>query len=238
MLPIQSREVQSPLSGFSKLAERDNGLEELAMKIAIIGAGNVGSALAASALKAGHTLSISASKADSAEQTAARIGAQAARTNKDAVEGAEMVILAVPGDALDSVVRELGRALEGKIVVDVTNQMSPDALCESAAERVQKQAPGARVVKAFNTAFASHHADPQVDGTNVDAFVAGDDAEAKKAVLRLAEQIGFRPVDAGGIKMARALEGMALLNIQLNMRGEDWSWQSGWKLLGPTGPTV
>jgi 8-hydroxy-5-deazaflavin:NADPH oxidoreductase len=208
------------------------------MKIGIIGAGNVGSALAGSAVKAGHTVSLSASKPESAEKAAGETGARAARSNKEVADGAEMVILAVPGDVLDAVVRELGKDLEGKVVVDVTNQMSPDALCESAAERVQKQVPGARVVKAFNTAFASHHADPQVDGTNVDAFVAGDDAEAKQTVLRLAEQIGFRPVDAGGLKMARALEGMALLNIQLNMRGEDWSWQSGWKLVGPTGQTA
>jgi predicted dinucleotide-binding enzyme len=208
------------------------------MNIGIIGAGNVGSALAGSAVKAGHAVSLSASKPESAEKAAGETGARPARTNQEAVEGAEMVILAVPGNVLDAVVRELAKNLDGKVVVDVTNQMSPDALCESAAERIQKQAPGARVVKAFNTAFASHHADPQVDGTNVDAFVAGDDAEAKKSVLRLAEQIGFRPVDAGGLKMARALEGMALLNIQLNMRGEDWSWQTGWKLVGPTGQTA
>ena len=208
------------------------------MKIAIIGAGNVGSALGASAVKAGHTVSISASKAESAERAAGESGARAARTNREAVEGAEMVILAVPGDAVDAVIGELGDALSGLIVVDVTNQMSPEALCESAAERIQKKAPKARVVKAFNTAFAVHHADPQVDGTSVDAFAAGDDAEAKAAVLRLADQIGFRAVDAGGLKMARALEGMALLNIQLNMRGDDWSWQSGWKLVGPTGQTA
>jgi len=207
------------------------------MKIGIIGAGNVGGALAGSAAKAGHTVSISASKPESAERAAGETAARPARTNKDAVEGADVVILAIPGNALDAVVAELGDALAGKIVVDVTNQMSPDALCESAAERIQRKAPRARVVKAFNTAFATHHADPQVDGTNVDAFAAGDDAEAKAAVLRLAEQIGFRPVDAGGLKMARALEGMALLNIQLNMRGDDWSWQSGWKLVGPTGQT-
>ena len=208
------------------------------MKIAIIGAGNVGSALASSAVKAGHTVSISASRPESAERAAGQTLARPARTNKECIEDAEMVILAVPGNKLDGVVAELERDLDGKIVVDVTNQMSPDALCESAAERVHEKVPGARVVKAFNTAFASHHADPQVDGTSIDAFVAGDDAEAKQAVLRLAEQIGFRPVDAGGLKMARALEGMALLNIQLNMRGEDWSWQSGWKLVGPTGQTA
>lgn len=207
------------------------------MKVGMIGAGSVGSALASSAVKAGHTVSISASKPESAERAAGETGSRASRSNKEAVEGAEIVILAVPGDVLDEVVAELEGELDGKIVVDVTNQMSPDALCESAAERVQKKAPRARVVKAFNTAFATHHADPQVDGTNVDAFAAGDDEEAKKIVLHLAEQIGFRPVDAGGLKMARALEGMALLNIQLNMRGEDWSWQSGWKLVGPTGQT-
>src|SRR5438270_6408929 len=115
--------------------------------------------------------------------------------------------------------------------------MTPEGLSQSNAERIQQKAPGARVVKGFNTIFAAHQANPKIDGTNVDAFVAGDDAEAKKAVEQLAESMGFRAVDAGPLPMARALEGMAMLNISLNMR-DGWSWQTEWKLVGPTGPTT
>ena len=89
------------------------------------------------------------------------------------------------------------------------------------------------MVKAFNTAFASRQADPVVDGARVDGYVAGDDAEAKAAVLQLVESIGFVPIDVGPLAMSRALEGMGLINITLNIR-DGWPWQDGWKLVGPT----
>ena len=92
------------------------------------------------------------------------------------------------------------------------------------------------MVKAFNTAFASRQADPVVDGVRVDGYVAGDDAEAKAAVLQLVESIGFVPIDVGPLAMSRALEGMGLLNITLNIRN-GWPWQDGWKLVGPTSTT-
>ena len=88
------------------------------------------------------------------------------------------------------------------------------------------------MVKAFNYAFASRMAEPSVDGTGVDGFVASDDQEAKEKVLRLVKEIGFRPIDAGPLVMARAFEGMALLNISLQIR-HGWPWQHGWKLIGP-----
>ena len=89
-------------------------------------------------------------------------------------------------------------------------------------------------MKAFNTAFASRQTDPTVSGLRADGYVAGDDEDAKATVLGLAEAIGFNPVDAGGLAMARYLEGMAWLNISLQMKN-GWSWQAGWKLVGPEG---
>ena len=71
-------------------------------------------------------------------------------------------------------------------------------------------------------------------GVTLDGFVAGDDVGAKQAALSLVESLGFRPIDAGPLAMARALEGMGTLNISLNM-ANDWPWQTGWKLVGPTG---
>jgi predicted dinucleotide-binding enzyme len=90
------------------------------------------------------------------------------------------------------------------------------------------------VVKAFNTVFASRLNDPVIDGIPLDGFYAGDDAPAKQVVADLLADMGFRPIDAGDLLTARALELMAFLNITLNARG-GWPWQSGWKLLGPVG---
>jgi 8-hydroxy-5-deazaflavin:NADPH oxidoreductase len=95
-------------------------------------------------------------------------------------------------------------------------------------------APNAKVVKAFNTIFASHQADPVVDDIQLDGFIAGDDSAAKQRVLEFVASLDFRPIDTGPLVMSRALEAMGMLNISLNMTN-NWPWQTGWKLLGPTG---
>jgi predicted dinucleotide-binding enzyme len=89
------------------------------------------------------------------------------------------------------------------------------------------------VVKAFNTALASRQADPVVDGVALDGYLAGDDDQAKGTVAELVDSIGFRPIDVGPLVMARALEALALLNIMLQIRN-NWPWQAGFKLVGPT----
>jgi NADPH-dependent F420 reductase len=209
------------------------------MKIAIIGAGNVGGALAATSIKAGHTAVLAASDPAKAEAAAQAAGAQSAASNSEAVNGADVVILAVPGGAVGAVVTELGSALDGKVVVDSTNPLN-DSYSDlttsgvSAAELLQQQIPSAKVVKAFNTIFAGRHANPTENGQPLDAFLAGDDTAAKATVGQLAESLGYRVIDAGGLRMARSLEEMAFLNISLNATN-GWAWQSGWKLVGPTG---
>jgi 8-hydroxy-5-deazaflavin:NADPH oxidoreductase len=207
------------------------------MNVAIIGAGNVGSALASSITRAGHQVTITAASRDSAQQVAQQVGGQVVGTNREAVEGAEVVILAVPTQNLDEVLSELDGTLDGKVVVDVTNRVDPEEPGSvldgtSNAERIRERAPGARVVKAFNTAFASRQADPVVEGAPADGFLAGDDAQAKERVSELIRSIGFRPIDAGPLVMARALEGMGTLLITLNM-ANNWSWQNAWKIVGP-----
>lgn len=204
------------------------------MKIGIIGSGNVGSALGRASIGAGHAVSISDADQDQAAKVAKEVGARLASTIQEAVSDAEVVILAVPYDAVEGILRELGSLVKGKVVVDVSNRFGGDQLgAPSNAEKIQKMTE-APVIKAFNTIFASHQADPKADGIQLDGFVAGDDAGAKKTGLSLVESLGFRPIDAGPLAMARALEGMGTLNISLNMNN-DWPWQTGWKLLGPTG---
>ena len=202
------------------------------MKVAIIGAGNVGKALGTSIARAGHDVTISARSVDSARDAAAEVGGRAATSNVDAVDGADVVILAIPYvGAGEAVASEIAEAVGGRTVIDVTNPMKPDfsglaTNGSSAAEEFQRLLPGARVVKAFNTIFASNQANPSAE---IDAFIAGDDGDAKATVTTLAESIGFRPLDVGPLASARHLEGMAYLNIGLNAQN-GWSWTSAWKL--------
>lgn len=208
------------------------------MKIGILGAGNVGSGLAAAAVKAGHEVTLSARDGEALAKAAIDTGARAATSAADAVNGAEVVVLAVPHGAVASIVAELGDVIAAKTVIDATNPLN-DSYSDlttsgvSAAETLQQQVPTASVVKAFNTIFASRHGNPAEGGVPLDAFVAGDDAAAKSKVGQLAESLGYRVIDAGGLRMARSLEEMAFLNISLNA-SNGWSWQSGWKLVGPT----
>jgi NADPH-dependent F420 reductase len=207
------------------------------MEIAIIGAGKVGKALAKSGLRAGHKVTLTAHHPEHAAEAARETGAQSAASNTEAVKGAELIIVAVPYDKLGEVFRGLGDAVDGKIVVDATNHINTQDPGEvlgalSNAEEIQKRHPKVRVVKAFNYAFATRMAEPTVDGTHLDGFVAGDDQGAKDKVLELVKSIGFRPIDAGPLVMARVLEGMALLSVTLQIRNS-WPWQNGWKLVGP-----
>jgi 8-hydroxy-5-deazaflavin:NADPH oxidoreductase len=201
------------------------------VNIAIIGTGNVGRALATSSRRAGHTVTIAGRDAAKAATTATDLGVESTSTAREAASNAQLVILAVPSDALPEVAQELAQVVAGKTVVDATNRMQPDATTASNAETLQERLPSANVIKAFNTSFASRQADPQINGVRVDGYVAGDDAIAKQQVLDLAQQIGFSPVDAGPLASSRTLEGLAWINISRNLDGG--SWQGGLVLLEP-----
>jgi predicted dinucleotide-binding enzyme len=202
------------------------------MKVAIIGSGNVGKALGGSIARAGHDVVITASDPEHAKAAAEQIGATPAVTNRDAVADADVVILAVwYSTAVGEVAPEIAEAANGRVIVDVTNPVKPDLSGlatngQSAAEELQQKLPGARVVKAFNTVLGSNQANPRPE---VQVHVAGDDAEAKQMVRQLAESLGMTAIDAGGLSAARWLEGMALLNMQINAtQGGDWT--SRWVL--------
>jgi 8-hydroxy-5-deazaflavin:NADPH oxidoreductase len=201
------------------------------MKVAIIGAGNVGRALATSIIRAGHDVTISAEHPEHARSAAQELGATPASSNAAAVDGADVTILAVPyGVAATAVADEIRDAVAGHAVVDVANPLKPDfsglATDTSAAEELQRRLPEAGVVKAFNTIFASNQAQPTRE---IDGYVASDDDKAKRTVISLVESMGFTPLDVGRLSAARYLEGMAFINIGLNA-ANGWSWTSAWKL--------
>jgi predicted dinucleotide-binding enzyme len=177
----------------------------MAVKIGIIGNGNVGAALARGLKRAGHDVRTSGRDKQATRETAA---------------WADVVLLAVPFGAIDDVTKNAGDALANKTVVDVTNALDATmslavGFTTSGAEELQKKLPKARLVKAFNTVFAQHMDSGRLGDRPLTAFVAADDAEAKKTVLELARGIGFDAVDAGPLKNARLLEPLAFLNIQL-----------------------
>src|ERR1700693_635777 len=179
------------------------------MKIAIIGSGKVGKALATTSIRGGHTVTLSAANPEHAAEAAKLTGAHAAHSNIEAVKDAELVIIAVPYDKLGDVFRGLGASVDGKIVVDITNHVDLENPAEvlsepSNAEEIQKRHTNVLVTKALNYAFASRMADPTVKGTKLDGFVAGDDQAAKARVLQFVESIGFRPIDAGPLAVDRA----------------------------------
>jgi len=201
------------------------------VKVAIIGAGNVGKALATSINRAGHDVTITASSPANAEHAAQQLGISAADTNVEAVKDANVVILAVPyATAKNEIPAEIGEIAADRVIIDVTNPLTADysglATDTSAAEEIQSQLPAATVVKAFNTVFASNQANPTPE---IDAFVAADDPKAKQTVMSLAQSMGMNPIDVGPLSAARYLEGMAYINIGLNA-GNGWDWTSAWKL--------
>lgn len=208
------------------------------MKIAVIGAGQAGSAIARAVAGAGHSVVVADADAHDAREAAAQAGGSAAGSNEQAAREADLIILAVPFPAIDEVADEIVPVVEGKVVVDASNPLRPDysglqVSERSGAERVQERLRSASVVKAFNTVFSNNHDQPVVEGVQLDGFVAGDDQAAKNTVANLLEAIGFRPIDVGGLASALALEHMAFLNISLNARN-DLPFRSGWKLVGPT----
>jgi len=192
------------------------------MKITILGAGNMGSALAKQFSRAGHAVRItSRNEAKRAAVAAANPGVVAAAPAQALADSTVVVVATGYADAIPAL-RELG-PLDGKVVVDITNPLTPDYMgltighSTSAAEEIAKAVPGAEVVKAFNTVFATVLVDgPQfADGQVAPVFYASDNERARQTAKALIESIGFQPVDAGGLKNARYLEPLAGLNIYL-----------------------
>ncbi len=196
------------------------------MKIAIIGAGNVGKTLGTALRAKGHTV-IYGSRAP-ASRTERNV-----KTIADALASAEVVILATPWIATEALVCEHADGLAGKIVIDATNPVHPSlarlavASNSSGVELLQSQARTAKFFKAFNSTGVEVMAKPNFAEGNAAMFVAGPDRPDKDTVLRLVADVGFEPVDAGEFKTARSLEHLAMLWIQLALtkgHGHDFAF--------------
>jgi 8-hydroxy-5-deazaflavin:NADPH oxidoreductase len=187
--------------------------------ISIIGLGTMATALAQRALASGDAVEIIGRDTAKANELAATLDGATVGTAGTAPAG-DIVILAVPYASAADVVSEYGDALNGKIVVDITNPANSDLSglvtpegSSGAQEIAKAAAAGAHVVKAFNTVFANVLS--AAEGRSLDVFIAGDDAQAKAQVSVFVESLGLRPLDAGPLAMAGALENAGLLEMNL-----------------------
>ncbi len=187
--------------------------------ISIIGLGTMANAVAERALGSGNDVEIIGRDTAKANEVAAALdGATVGRAGT--APAGDIVILAVPYASATDVVSEYGDALNGKIVIDITNPANSDLSGlvtpegSSGAQEIAKAAPaGAHVVKAFNTVFANVLS--AAEGRSLDVFIAGDDAQAKAQVSVFVESLGLRPLDAGPLPMAQTLENAGLLEMNL-----------------------
>jgi predicted dinucleotide-binding enzyme len=189
------------------------------MNIVIVGAGNVGRALGGGWVRSGHKVTFAVRDPGKPELSELKQrGASVIPVTGGAAAG-DVIVLCVPWPAVDASIKALG-PMAGKVMVDATNPLTADFSLavghnDSAGETVARRAPGARVVKAFNTTGFNNTADSRYTGGKLAMMVAGDDGEAKKIVLALASDLGFDAIDAGLLSMSRYLEPMAMVWIKL-----------------------
>jgi predicted dinucleotide-binding enzyme len=194
------------------------------MKIAFIGCGQVGAPLADHLQRLGHTVTLAAKdpNSDSVKKAAARNAKLTVAAPKDAVKSAEVVFLATPFQANETALKAVAAELKGKILVDCTNPVGPGLThglnnVQSGSEMVQELVPEAKVVKAFtiygfenfgNSAYPAYNVKPAM-------MYCGGDAAAKKTVGDLIRQLGWEPLDVGGLEQALHLEHMTLLWVRM-----------------------
>ncbi|MCQ1855039.1 NADPH-dependent F420 reductase [Neorhizobium galegae] len=190
--------------------------------ITIIGSGGMAAAIAGRTAKAGHTVEVVSRDPAKARALADQLAVGATTGTYGAAPAGDIVILAVPYASAAAVVAEYGDALDGKVIIDITNPISPNATGlvtphgSSGAQEIAKGLPaGAHVVKAFNTLFGHVLA----RGGRLDAFIAADDPEAKARVSTFTDSLGLRPFDIGGLHMAQTLEALGLMLIGLAKNG-------------------
>jgi len=201
------------------------------MKIAILGSGLMGSKLGTIFARAGHEVTFSYSHdAKKLEKLARDAGGKSkAGTPREAVENADAVLLAVNWWNLDDVLKQAG-SLAGKAVVTCSMPLNEDnsglviANTSSGAEALQKKLPKARVVQAFNTVpsevlFSVYEAKRKASRPSL--LYCGDDERAKEVAAELIRDVGFDPVDAGALRMARYIEPFVMLIAELAYNGKE-----------------
>ncbi|HIF30294.1 MAG TPA: F420-dependent NADP oxidoreductase [Planctomycetaceae bacterium] len=213
-------------------------MREKTVKIGVLGTGFVGGTLGRRWAEAGHQVWFGSRDpdGDKAQTLLANCPANTRVTSWiDAVEQADVILLALPWSSVEDILKQLDGALDGKILIDCVNPLNSTfsglelGFTSSAAEEIAQWAPRSRVVKAFNTLSAAVMADPMFDGVKAAVFYCGDDAPALEVVGQLANDLDFDAIVAGPLQNARYLEPFSMLYIHLAMNG--WGSQCAFQVL-------
>jgi len=205
------------------------------MKIAILGAGNIGGTLGRKWAAAGHEVVFGVRDPGSAKARAALesagTGARAASLAEAAAFG-EVVLFSIPSGTVAEIARALGRVLDGKILIDATNNFAGPVINNLAA--LQAVAPGANLFRAFNSLGWELFANPILDGQQVDMFYSGPDGESRRQVETLIAEVGLRPLWVGGNDQVTLVDNLGALWVNQVFR-HSWSRRTALKSLGVPG---
>ena len=204
------------------------------MKESILGTGKMGSAVGRRLASAGWEIVYGSRDPDANKGKYSEFENISVTTYPDAASSSDLVLVAVPWAHTLDLLRALANQLGGKIIVDMTNPLSPDISYlvvggdSSAAEQVSAWLPESMVVKAFNGITADNFPTPSASGEPAQVFYCSDHDEAKQAARRLIEATGYVPKDCGALSNARYLEAMAMLWLQLALwedKGSEWAFK-------------
>lgn len=205
------------------------------MKIAVLGSGDVAKTLASGFLKHGHGVTVGTRHPEKLSDWSPRNPAAKVGDFAEAARSGDVVVLAVKGAAASEVLGLAGPAnLEGKVVVDTTNPIADappvngvlrffTSLDESLMERLQKQVPAARFVKAFSSVGNALMVDPALGGTKPTMFICGNDAAARAVVRGILDEFGWETEDLGTAEAARAIEPLCILWCIPGFLRNDWT---------------
>jgi predicted dinucleotide-binding enzyme len=191
------------------------------MDVTIIGTGNMARGIATRALAGGHSVTLLGTETGKAQALADELSGDVRGGQVGDRLAGDVLVLAVWYAALDDVLGRYRDQLDGKVVVDITNPIDVDAFeplelaAGSAAQEIAAKAPGAKVVKAFNTTFAGTLGEGRVAGQPLDVLIASDDEDAKETVSRIVSDAGLRPINAGPLARAHELEALGYLHMAL-----------------------
>ena len=210
------------------------------VRVGILGSGDVGKALARGFLGLGQQVKVGSRSPEKLSDFVSQAGAGAsAGTFEETAKFGDLIALATLGSGAEEAIRIAGADnFRGKVLIDATNPLDfssgmPPKLfvghTDSLGERVQRAAPEAKVVKAFNTAGNAYFVNPQFPGGPPDMFIAGNDAGAKKIVGQICRDFGWGVVDLGGIEMSRHLEAMCI--VWVAHCAASGKWNAAFKML-------
>ena len=207
-----------------------------AKRIAVLGIGEVGSALASGLARHGHHIVLGSRDPSAAHvhKLLARLGSNGrAATHAEAVDGVDWVLLCVPGEDVEATVAALPHgSLDGKLVVDVTNSLSSGSagqlvatlgLEDSVTQRMQSAYPAARFVKTFNSTNYNQMIDPRVECAPPTMPLCGNDPDAKAEIAELLRDVGWEPFDFGGVEMAGMLEELTAAWVVIGEKTGKWT---------------